>query len=262
MSWAARRRLVIVAIIATVVLIVLALISFFSFYKAPSCSDGVQDQQEVGIDCGGPCPYLCQSQAQAPVVRFTQSVPASSGRTDVIAYIDNPNTSSYARNVAYTISLYASDHTLAAPVVKGTIDIPAGATVPVYIPNIVTGNAVVTDAFLALNTDAIKWQSGTDTRVLPAISSQTLGGTATNPRITAVLTNPSTQAMKNITVIIGVYDASGNILDASQTIVQTIQAQGSASAIFTWNAAFAAPVARVDVLPLVPLSTSVVSPTP
>jgi hypothetical protein len=257
MTWAARRRLIIVGTIVLVVLIVLVGAFYKTFLsKAPSCVDGIQNQGEQGIDCGGPCPYLCTALEESPVVRFTQALPSGNGTTDVIAYIDNPNTTAYARSVPYTVTLYGSDDTLAAGIIHGTVDLPAGATMPVFIPNINSGKTLVESAFLTIDPSAPQWQAGRDTRVLPVAASATLGGTSAAPRITATLDNPSAVALTNVKVIVALFDASGNAVAASQTILPSIPAQGNAIATFTWNAPFSEAPTHIDVLPVIPLAGS------
>ncbi len=36
----------------------------------PSCSDGMQNQRESGVDCGGPCPNKCEAERPSPPVRL------------------------------------------------------------------------------------------------------------------------------------------------------------------------------------------------
>lgn len=244
----------IVGTIVLVILIVLGVLSYSTLHKAPSCVDNTQNQGESGIDCGGPCPYLCTEQEQAPVVRFTQARTNANGTTDVIAYVDNTNQGAYARNVAYSVSLYGADHTLGAPIQKGTLDLPPGASVPVFLPNISSGNKPIVSAFLTIDPSTIKWQAGNDTRILPVVGSAMLGGTTASPRVTAVLNNPSAIALSNVKVILALFDTAGNVIDVSQTIVPSIPGQGSATATFTWNTPFASAPARVDVLPIIGLA--------
>lgn len=244
----------IVGTIVLVIVAVLVLVSYSTLHKAPSCVDNLQNQGEAGIDCGGPCPYLCTEQVQAPVVRFTQTVANANGTTDVIAYVDNPNTGAYARSVAYSVSLYGADHTLGAGIQHGTIDLPPGASVPVFLPNINSGNNTITSAFLTIDPSTIKWQAGTDTRIVPSVGSAMLGGTTALPRLTAVLNNPGALPLSNVKVIVVLFDTAGNVLDVSQTIVPSIAGQGSATATFTWTTPFASAPARVDVLPIIGLA--------
>lgn len=265
MSWAARRRFLIAATLVVVALIIFSVAGYAALYHPPTCQDGVQNQGESGVDCGGPCNLYCQSEAEAPVVRFTQALPGSQGRTDVIAYIDNPNQNASARGAAYIVSLFDAKHVLAIPTIAGSVDLPPGATVPIFIPNISSSRTKIASAFISLNSDTVAWKTGGDTRVVPTVASQTLGGTAQNPRIIAVLKNPSALPIGEFKVIAAVFDAAGNVVAASQTLVSGIVGQGTATATFTWNSAFMNPAARIDILPIVPLppaSTAVSASAP
>jgi len=256
MSWASRRRFIIGAIVITVILAFLALISIAVFYKAPSCSDNIQNQGEAGIDCGGPCPYLCTDQEEPPTVLFTQALPnTDSGRTDVVASVENKNLDAAARNVPYSIVLYGTDQSLIGNV-TGTIDLPPGATQPIYVPGVAFGKQIPANAFLEIASSAPEWfHLPTDPRIVPTVSNTALGGTVSAPRIQALLTNPSVTSLSNVQVIVFVKDAQGNVIAASQTVT-TVPPQGTATAIFTWNTAFPGTPVSIEVAPLVPLPSS------
>ena len=252
MPWATKRRLFILLIIGSVAAAFLAVVLIATLYKSPTCGDSVQNQGETGIDCGGPCPYLCTADEQPPTVLFTQ-VLEHDGRTDVIASIENKNAGVAARNVPYTIALYGVDH---APVreLSGTIDLPPAATVPVYLPAVMTGSTVVASAFLTIDSAAPKWFAlPVDPRIIPAVSNLQQSGMASSPRIDAILTNASASMLSNVHVIVFVKDAEGTVIAASQTVVPIIAAQGQATANFTWNSAFSTSTASIEVVPIIPL---------
>jgi hypothetical protein len=52
MSWAGNRRLLIIAGVLFVIIVVLSVILILTLPKEPSCSDGLQNQDESGVDCG------------------------------------------------------------------------------------------------------------------------------------------------------------------------------------------------------------------
>jgi len=254
MSWAGRRRFLILSIVAIVGIFIVAVTSIATFYKAPSCADHTQNQGETGIDCGGPCAYLCVADEQIPIVRFTKALLPTPNRVDIISYIDNPNASASARSVPFKVTLYAADHTV-LKTDTGTVDMPAGATVPVYIPSFFTGNAEGVQAFITIDApDTIKWYTDTSQPKVPNVAGTTLGGTNDAPRITAVLGNPNAAELRNVKAVVAVYNGSNNVIAASETLVLSIPPQGSASAIFTWNDPFTSPPARIEVIPLVSLS--------
>lgn len=253
MSWAARRRFTILAIVGAIFAAIAAVIAIAVLYKAPSCSDGVQNQDEAGIDCDGSCAYLCSALEQPPVVIFTQAIPNGSGRTDVVAIVENANTGVAAKAVPYTITLYGANQVLVQRV-TGRVDLPPSSRVAVFVPGISSGYQEDVRAFLTIDPLDVRWYSmPVDARVVPVVANTTLAGTADAPRIEAVLKNPETMVMAAVKVIVLVHDARGNVIAASQTIVPSIPPQGEATAIFTWNGAFPSVPAKTEVIPVVPL---------
>jgi hypothetical protein len=255
MSWAERRRFFILLGIGLVIAAFIAIILIASFYKTPTCTDGIQNQSEQGIDCGGPCPYLCTALEQPPTVLFTKVLQNANaeGRTDVIALVENKNANAAAKNVPYQISLYGADQTLIQEV-SGTIDLPPGATEPVFVPGIFSGEQKVGSAFLTIATSSPQWFfMAANARITPMVSNIIRSGTASNPRVEATLTNPSAAAMTNVQATILVYDANKNVIAASQTVVPIIAGQSQAVATFTWNSAFLGTPALLEVVPIIPL---------
>jgi hypothetical protein len=251
MSWAARRRFFILLIIGAVVVAFLSVVLISTLSRAPSCSDGVQNQGEAGIDCGGPCAYLCTAQELPPTVLFTKTLQASSGRIDVIAEVENKNTNAAAKNVPYKIALYDANQKLIREV-SGALDLPPGATTPVYVPGIASGKQMVTHAFLTLDPSLINWFAmPASARSVPTVSTITRSGTVDAPRIDAVLANPGVNSFDTVPTIIFVHGESGDIIAASQTIVRSIPAQGQATATFTWSTAFTSTSTAIEVLPII-----------
>ncbi len=253
MSWASRRRFIIFSIVGIVSAGILAALAFVVVYKAPSCSDGVQNQGEAGIDCGGPCAYLCTDQLHAPVVLFTKTLSQGNGRVDVIASVQNTNMTAAAKQVPYTITLYGA-HQILVKEVTGTVDLPPFSTVPVFVPNISSGNQQATTAFLTIAPSAPRWFTlSTDSRVVPVVTNTTLDGASSTPRVDAILANASVTTLSSVPVIVIVHDTQGQVIAASETIVPTITAQGQATATFTWNTPFAGSPGTIEVVPVVPL---------
>ncbi len=254
MSWAARRRFVILLILSAIILAFLATVSIATFYKSPSCSDGVQNQAEDGIDCGGPCAFLCTALLQGPTVLFTKSFTNDAGRTDVVASIENKNAGAAAKNVPYRITLFGSDQVLIQEA-TGVLDLPPGGTVPVYVSGLVSGKQEVTRAFLTITASDVQWFTLTArAETVPLVSGTRQTGTTSAPRVEAKLTNQTTAPLHDVQVIVIVRDKNGNVIAASKTIVPSIPAQGEALAIFTWNSAFSDTPAAIEVTPVLPLS--------
>lgn len=253
MPWAARRRFFILLIIGAVIVAFLSVVLIATVSKAPSCTDSVQNQDETGIDCGGPCAYLCTAQNQPPTVLYTQAIEYGGGRTDVIASIENKNTTAAAKNVPYRITLYGKGEALIQEM-TGTVDLPPGVSVPIYVPQIFSGKQAVIGAFLSVATSSVQWFSMTpNQRSVPLVSNTTQSSTLSGPRVQAVLINPTATPVNNVRTIVIVHNKNGNVIAASQTVVPTIPAQGRATATFTWSKAFSEPSAAIEVVPIIPL---------
>jgi len=254
MSWAARRRFLILFILGTIIVLIAAVTLIATAYKAPSCADGVQNQGETGVDCGGPCPYLCVASETPPTVLFTQSfTDTTTGRTSIVALVENKNASAAARGVPYRATIYGARQTLIQSV-TGTLDLPPGATTPVFISGIASGKQQVTNSFLEIDRTAIKWVAmASAPRTLPGVVSTIQGGSTTTPRVDAVLANGTVTPLTNVRVVVLVRDAHGNVIAASGTVMPQIPAQGSATATFTWNTPFLGIPASIEIDPVIPL---------
>lgn len=251
MSWALRRRFIILGIIAAAVALALGFFYFTIIHVPPSCTDNKQNGTEEGVDCGGTCTYLCTASEAEPSVRFVRPVSPMSGRTDVIAYIDNPNANAAAKRLPYTIELYDSQNVVVAKK-DGTVDLPPNSTVPIFVPDFYTGDHAVARAFLTFDEPSHYWYRYQETRTLPKVANVVLT-TSNTPRITATAVNTGATSVGGTYFVATVFDTEGNAIAASQTIATGIPAQGSVELTFTWPSAFSGTVSRIEVVPLVRL---------
>lgn len=249
-DWAKRMRFMIIASVVAVVLLIVGATVFAFMYKVPSCTDRTQNQGEAGIDCGGPCTYLCSAQVQKPSVLIERALTLANGRTDVIAKIQNLNKSAQAKAVPYVVELYASDATLLGRV-PGFLDLPAGSTVPLFVRS-AAGGSVVARAFVNIDANAILWQT-VEPKTIPLKVAESLIIEGNTPKVTATLRNEGFDALYNVRAVAIVYDGQGTAIAASETLIQTIRAQTGVPITFTWNEAFAATAARVEIIPTIPL---------
>lgn len=249
MSWASSRRTLIALIVASVLLVLAAGILIATFYDAPSCKDGSQNQGEEGIDCGGPCSTLCTPSVVPPVVSFVRELPQQGGALDVIAYVQNPNPFAATKNAAYEIEFLGENGTPVGSV-KGKIDLPPAASVPVYAPNAVASGQFVREAFLTFDESSFRWYEPKGDIVVFSVSDLVTSAEGEAPRISAKLSNPSVQSFRNVKVIAVVFDGAGNAMAASQTVAASVPARSDVPVVFTWNAPFRETPGRIEIKPV------------
>ena len=75
-----------------------------------TCFDGIQNQAEKGIDCGGPC-SPCREVVETKDLKIEEIAIADGGNGtyDVIAKISNPNGSVGAKEFFYSFQLKSAD---------------------------------------------------------------------------------------------------------------------------------------------------------
>lgn len=251
-SWAGKRRAAIIGIISLILLSTLLIFGFSIFYETPTCFDRKQNQNELGVDCGGSCTTLCAFQVEdAPVVTFVRALAPQSGRVDIVAQIENRNDDAQAVKAPFHLDVYDVNRNL---ITQTTIevDLPPKTSVPIYVADVAPRGSTASQAFLVAGD--ITWTKAETLPVLPTVS-EVLVMEGEAPRVTATLVNPLARAVYNTKLVAIVRDASGNVIAGSQTIVPTLPPQGTAPIIFTWNVPFSAPSPRVDIYPVPELSS-------
>ncbi len=79
------------------------------FYVEPTCFDGKQNQNEAGIDCGGPCFPCAITGVADPEVLWKKILPATAKAGNLIIAIKNTTGKYGADNIEYAIRLVGAD---------------------------------------------------------------------------------------------------------------------------------------------------------
>src|SRR3989344_2789665 len=140
-SWSTRRKSIYIIGILLCFLFALLLPILFVTYKAPSCTDGLKNQGELGVDCGGPCTLLCKANALDIVVHWQRAFKVKNGVYNALAYIENPNLDSGVGKIFYRFKLYDSDNILIYER-QGETFIPPKKIFGIFESNIMTGARV------------------------------------------------------------------------------------------------------------------------
>jgi len=107
MSRYLRKQITIIFILLAVIALIGAGIYFLTLPKEePTCSDGIQNQGEEGVDCGAICGNFCDTQEKLLKVMYQGFIPTTENNYDLVAQIENTNNLWGADNVPYTFYLY------------------------------------------------------------------------------------------------------------------------------------------------------------
>ncbi|MBI4708755.1 MAG: hypothetical protein HY764_00950 [Candidatus Portnoybacteria bacterium] len=90
MFYRSRKQIAIVSIVI-LCLIIVGVIFYFSSRPQPNCFDGIRNQGEQEIDCGGPC-ISCEVLTLKDIqIDLTQAIKSREGVYDLVAKVKNPN---------------------------------------------------------------------------------------------------------------------------------------------------------------------------
>jgi len=238
--------------ISTIVAILLVAfgvpIYFKYFNKPPSCFDGKQNQDELGIDCGGTCALLCPEQSRDPLISFQRLYEANRGVYTALAMLENPNQGVFARKVSYSFKVYDVNNVLLQEVTGSTF-IPPAREFPVFASPIVTNNRVAVKETFAITDSSIAWEQGA--WVEPALDVANVNRSQVNgrERVEADIVNHEVYPIKNLQVVAVVYDEDGNASEASATVLDYVSPQDTGHISFAWSKAFDFLVSKIDVIP-------------
>jgi len=222
--------------------------AFLVLYKAPTCSDGVRNGNEQGVDCGGSCQRLCQSSFALPSVAWARSEQVAPGLYNLAAYIINPNKSGEALNVPYTMTAY-DNQGISIVDQSGTVSLPPNRNTLAFSPSVDMGKRI--PARIAFIFDAAPdWHKQADSLSALAIGSKSYVEDNTGSSLSVVLSNTSVYDLSNITVYVVLSDRAGNELGFSKTVIDMIPAKQSVTAPFTWPVTRNGKVISIDVLPV------------
>lgn len=247
MSWASKRQNSVLALLTILALIPVIFIAYKFLSIPATCSDRMKNQSEVGVDCGGPCSLLCKSQVVDPIVTWKRFFSVGGGVYNVVAYIENPNSSAGAEKVGYTVRVINQDG-ISMYERHGTTVIPAKRAVPVVESGINLGGQTPSRVEFKLS-DSIVWKKEEVKETPLLVSNISLTGATSSPRLVANIENKDVVPYSNIEVVALLYDEQGNAIGASRTYVDSVSAGASVSLTFTWPTPFTQNPARIEVIP-------------
>lgn len=251
MSWASRRRSTYLGLVAVVALIIIVPIAFYIFNKEPTCTDGKQNGQELGVDCGGICEKLCEIQISDPVLIWSRSFKVADGVYNSVAYVENPNFNSGVFNIPYTFKLFDDKNIIIAER-KGSTYISPNSVTPIFEGVVSTGNRIPVKTFFEFDR-LPEWYQSDDERVSLSVKNIVLTNEESSPRIDAVLSNSSIETIKDIEVVAIVFDSNDNAIAVSSTFVERLPDRSSHNLVFTWPNAFDTKPSRIEMIPRIPL---------
>ncbi len=243
-----RKRTIIIAVFAAIFLSII-LFAYEKMKPAPSCFDGIQNQNEEGVDCGGVCAKKCDIKAQDLVVQQSGFVPSGAVNTyDVYGQVENPNNSFGGSEFSYTFNLKdVNGKIIATKQGKGFI-LPAETK---YVIEIGLQTTSV-PASVELDIYNVKWVQFKDYFEKPQLNivnkeyDQITSGVGFG-EASGLLKNESPYDFNSISIYVILKDANNAVIALNSTSMQTVKAGEDRDFKTLWTDRFPGSVSNMEV---------------
>ncbi len=249
LAWSSKRKLLYIGGFALLLAVIIFSYLYPRLNKAPTCMDGKQNGDELGVDCGGTCQAACLFQANDLIVRWTKAFPVSDGVYSLVAYAENQNSGVGVQNIPYEFKVYDADNVFIARR-TGTTFIGPNSKVPILEAGVNAGNRIPKRVAFTFLQEPRWIQADPKTEALSIyVSDIKLLDPSGTPRLEAKFVNNSIYDVRNVPIAVIIYDAEGNAIAASKTLVEDLPKGGVKNLFFMWPSPFAAKVERIEVVP-------------
>ena len=247
-------------------LIILALVgagigAYFFLNRPGSCFDGVQNNGELGVDCGGSCARLCPFEVSEVITHWVRVFPArvSGGESvyDAAAFLENPNFDAEVKNVSYTFTLYDAKNVLSGTR-KGSTFLAPGDRFVLYENGIPAGSGTHAPQRALLEIENLRWErvlKSTESD-MPARDELVTDGArfesapaGSAPKVFATITNRSLRDVRDIEVVAVLSGVDDNVIDASKTTISRLGAGESKTVTLLLSLTLREIPARIEVFP-------------
>ncbi|MEN9551937.1 MAG: hypothetical protein RI935_314 [Candidatus Parcubacteria bacterium] len=247
MEWSTKRKLLYASSLIFFVTAVVVFSLREVIFPSPTCFDNKKNNFEVNIDCGGDCDKKCAEEVIPLTPLFSQAIPLSNGKYDIVALISNANIDNAAKLFSYTFYFYNKEGGLISTLTDSSIQ-PLDGKFPLFVPDVTLSEA----PFKTLVTLA----TSTHFKVKESPLSPTLRvrdtrfEQDTTVRVTASVFNTKRFELRDIELIAFLYDEKDNVYGVSKTLIPFIGKEDSRKATFVFDANAKKEPTRVVVYPL------------
>ena len=241
-SWAKNRKRTILGLVLLCLIVFIGLPIFFLFYQKPTCSDGKQNGDELGIDCGGSCQRLCAVESLPLVVKGDPRILKIATSTyEVVALINNLNSNVEVASAHYKFKLFDGQSLASFKTIEGSEFIGPGETLLFAGPFEMEANPI--RATLEWEQSSIVFKKSVATGKVE-VKNLILKGN----RVEADIKNPTLKSVSKIDLSAIIFDQDGNIFAAAKTFINRLKAGEETKAVFTWLAPFEGRPAEIKII--------------
>ena len=243
---------IVIAVIFLAIFLLIGVGGYRVFFKAaPTCFDGIENQNETGIDCGGMCTKQCVLPLQAKdlVTEETAFMPAGNGSYDVLIKVHNPNDVAGASVFTWNLSLKDASGRILAQRSETAFILPQETKYLFAFGVMVPG----TPTQVGVEFSSVQWERFEGYAEKPRISvvRQDYARITSGPgygAATGLVINESPYDFRSILVKVVLRDTAGKPIAVNMTEMQTMKSKEQRDFRLVWPSAFPGEVVSYEML--------------
>jgi len=228
--WRTRRQLFYSILVLLVMILPVVLFLYIRTPRA-SCTDGKQNQDELGIDCGGVCAKVCVQETKNLITLWSRTFLVRPGEYDVAALLQNPNTQFGASRFAYTFSVEDAEGKILAKK-EGSSFMNPNSEFIIFEPRIAIIEGIPEKVFFEINN--ITWKRMENYKKPALRIDNEVFTEKPNPRLTARITNPLPEDFSHVEAVAEIRGDEDNVVAVSRSITEFLPRASNQSIFFQW----------------------------
>ena len=219
-----KKQIIIIVVCLFILALIVGGIFLLTRPKAPTCFDSIQNQGEIGVDCGGPC-SLCPQQLQKNLeIISTKAIKTQDNYVDVVAKIKNLNRDFGVKLFSYVFDLYDSAGNLISSK-QGSSYILPQKTKYIIEQKILANSEVSNIDFKIID---VTWQELVDYEEPELLIRGTdFKQSQNSTKVSSILENRSNYAFDKIDIQVILSDKDSRILAVGKTNLRTVLSKES-----------------------------------
>ncbi|NCU41178.1 MAG: hypothetical protein EOM19_00450 [Candidatus Moranbacteria bacterium] len=217
------------------------------FSPDPTCNDGIRNQGEEAIDCGGSC-LPCSEIIEAEDIKVIETalLSISPDTYDAVAFIQNPNNLFGSGNFSYTFNFIDKSGSIVKTFQDTAYILPAQGRYLMLLEEKIEGTPVRVEAHI----DAVTWEKFNEyeapsltitNKAFEKVSSGTDYAVAKG-----LVRNQSPYDFETVEIYVVLRDVLGEIIAMNRTDMQTVRSGEKRDFPVVWKYAFDGEVVSID----------------
>ena len=188
-----------------------------------TCSDNIQNQDEIGVDCGGSC-ISCELENERLMSSDVKVLPSGEGQVTLVAGVESENTAFIAK-IDYSFEIFGKFGGMVSSI-TGKSSVIEGSPRYIIAPGIQSSEKDISRATFKITN--YEWQSPDEQDIyIIDIKDRKTTTHKDTIEINGVVSNESSFSIPTLRISALVFDKDNNLIGASATEVSNLQIGGS-----------------------------------